>query len=86
MTRLLLAVPSAQEPEISFAERSMLVLLSLDASSQWSPTGQTGCVLYRVGLLQLESIVSLTANSTNMNEGGETAFFGIQSCSNLSKS
>jgi len=34
MIRLLLAVPSAQEPEISFAERSMLVLLSLDNSQQ----------------------------------------------------
>ena len=79
MIRLLLAVPSAQEPEISFAERSMLVLLSLDNSQQSVES-------HRVGLLQLESIMSLTANSTNMNEGGETAFSGIQSCSNLSKS
>lgn len=62
------------------------MLLSLDASGQWSPIGLRGCVLYRVGLLQLEPIISLTANSENMNEGGEIAFFGIKFCPNLSKS
>lgn len=52
-----------------------LMLSSLDATGWWSPTGQRGCMANRAGLLWLQSVMSLTSNWTNMNEGGEIAFF-----------
>lgn len=64
------AVPVTQE-----SGRKGAFVLSLDATSLWSPTGQRGYVAYRAGSVGVESVMSLTANWTSTYEGEETAFF-----------
>lgn len=50
-------------------------VLSSDATSLWSPTGQRGCMAYRAGLVQVESVMSLTSDWKKLYEAGETAFY-----------